>query len=101
MEQMEFVDLFFSFASGAGYNVGRNRNGDRQVDFKNKSLTDDFLRLLYQDIRRKKNRYTQADCKQVVAGRPCAIAPFFEIAKSAGLCLETVEGSKKIYKFAL
>ena len=101
MEQLEFVDAIFNSAQSAGLNVWINRNGDRQVDFGNKSLTDDYVRRLYQDIRRKKNTYTQDDFKQLVAGRPCAVAPFFRIAQSAGLCSEGLEGSRKIYRFSI
>jgi hypothetical protein len=100
MEQMDFVDHIFRMARDSGYFVGQNRNGDRQIDFDNKSLTAGHLRLLYQDITRKRGLYTRKDMEALVRGRPCAVVPFFELALKAGLCEPLKEGLSA-FKFNL
>jgi hypothetical protein len=99
MEQMDFVDRIFEAAPKAGYSVDRNRNGDRQIECGIKNLTDDDVRWLYQDICKHRGRYTRPDFEKITLGRPCAVAPFFKIAKSAELCSEVQEGAAKVYEF--
>jgi hypothetical protein len=102
VNQTEFVDQMFAAAEKFGVKTRLNRNGDRQLDFDNKSLTEDHLRRLFQDIVNKMGVYTRADMDALLnESRPCAIAPFLELAVKAGLATETEEGSKKIYRFRL
>ncbi len=101
MEQMLFVDAIIGAAKKQGYRVEQNRNGCRQIAFKNKNLTDDDLRWLFQDIGRRKGVYTRADVEELISGRPCAVKPFFELAVQANLCEELTEGRKKIFRFRL
>jgi hypothetical protein len=101
MEQMLFVNTIIDAARKHGYRVEQNKNGNRQITFKHKYLTDDDLRWLFQDIEKRKGFYTQLDVKELIAGRPCAIKPFFDLAVQADLCDEQTDGRKKIYRFKL
>jgi hypothetical protein len=101
MEQVQFVNAIIDAARKHGYRVEQNKNGDRQITFSQKYLTDDDLRWLFQDIEKKKGSYTRSDISELIAGRPCAVKPFFELAVQAGLCDAQIDGSKKIYKFRL
>jgi hypothetical protein len=101
MEQMLFVDAIIGAARKHGYRVDQNRDGKRQIVFKNKNLTDDDLRWLFQDIKRRKGVYTRADIEELILGRPCAVKPFFELAVQVNLCDKLTEGRKKIYRFKL
>src|SRR5712692_7814403 len=87
--QMEFVDQMFATAKKSGVETRINRNGDRQIDFDNKSLTEDHLRSLFQDISRKKWVYSRDEVDALFGGsRPCAVAPFFDLAVKAGFATE-------------
>jgi len=100
--QTEFVDRLFATAERFGVKTQTNRNGDRQLDFDNKSLTEDHLRRLFRDIVEKMGVYTRADMDALLnESRPCAIAPFFGLAVKAGLATESEEGQKKVYRFRL
>ncbi len=100
IEQMEWVDRVFEVAKAQGLTVRTNRNLDRQIDFDNKSLTADHLRSLFQDINRKKCVYTREDMEVLLHGsRPCAVAPFFELAVNAGLATVAERDGKKFYRF--
>jgi hypothetical protein len=95
-----FTEQMFKTAEQAGFETKTNRNGDRQIDFPNKSLTEGHLRLLFQDISRKGYVYCRADADALLAGsRPCAIAPFFELSVKAGLANEFDENGKKVFRF--
>lgn len=99
MNQMEFVDVIMATARKLGFPVDINRNGDRQIAFEHKNLTEDHLRRVFQDIVRKKGMYCREDMDELVKGRPCAVAPFFDLAVKAGLCQEEIDGRRKFYKF--
>ena len=98
--QMEFVDRIFATAKKSGVETKINRNGDRQIDFDNKSLTDDHLRRLFQDIVRRKSIYSRADMDLLLgASRPCAVAPFFDLAVKAGFATQAREDGEQVYRF--
>ncbi|HEV2232137.1 MAG TPA: hypothetical protein VGV68_01890 [Terriglobia bacterium] len=99
MDQMEFVNLILAKAGEVGYRVNINRDGERRVVFDHKDLTADHLRRVFQDISRRKGLYCREDMEELVKGRPCAVAPFFELAVKAGLCNEVVDGRRKFYQF--
>jgi hypothetical protein len=102
INQMEFVDQMFAAARKFGVLARINRNGDRQLDFDNKSLTEDHIRRLYQDIVNKLGVYSRVDFENLLgAGRPCAVAPFFDLATKAGLAVRFEEQGKVIYRFKL
>jgi hypothetical protein len=101
MGQMEFMNLMLAAAKKEGYSVGNNRNGDPQIKFDNKYLTADDLRRLFEDISRKRRLYSRDDMERVVPGRPCAVAPFFDLTIRAGSCTPEITGRKKVYKFDL
>jgi hypothetical protein len=102
IEQMTWVNLVLDAARAAGLTVRANRNGDRQIDFENKSLAEDHLRRLFQDIDRKKCVYTRLDMDELLRGsRPCASAPFFEMAVEAGLATISEKDGKRFYRFDL
>lgn len=95
-----FAEQMFTTAKQSGVETKINRDGVRQMDFANKSLTEKHLRLLFQDISRKGFVYTRADADALLGGsRPCAIAPFFALAVKAGLAFEREENGKKIFRF--
>ena len=99
MSQMEFVNRIVATASKCGVRVDINRNGDRQITFEHKNLTEDHLRRVFQDIVRHKGLYCREDMEELVKGRPCAIAPFFDLAIEAGLCQEVIDNHRKVYRF--
>jgi len=99
MSQMEFVDQIIAVASKCGFQVDINRNGSRQITFEHKNITDDHLRRVFQDIVRNRGLYCREDMEQLVKGRPCAVAPFFDLAIKAGLCQEVMDDRPKVYKF--
>jgi hypothetical protein len=100
--QREFVDQIFAAAKASGVQVRLNRNGDRQIDFENKSLTEDHLRRLFQDIVGKMGVYSRADMDALLGGsRPCAIAPFFDLATRAGMAVRSEEAGRLVYRFKL
>jgi len=95
-----FVEHMIAAAKQAGLETRINRNGIRQIDFANKSLTEEHLRLLYQDISRRVFVYSRADADALLGGsRPCAIAPFFDLAVNAGFAREDEENGKKVFRF--
>ncbi len=95
-----FADLMFTAAERSGFETKVNRNGERQIDFPNKSLTEMHLRLLFQDISLKGYVYSRTDADTLLRGsRPCAIAPFFDLSVKAGLAREYEESGKKIFRF--
>ena len=100
--QMEFVDRLFAAAQESGVANRLNKNGDRQLDFDNKSLTEDHLRRIFQDITAKMGVYTRSDMDSLLGGsRPCAIAPFFDLATRAGLAVGSEEAGRTVYRFKL
>jgi len=95
-----FAEQILTTAEQSGFETRINRNGDRQIDFANKSLTEKHLRLLFQDISRKAYVYSRADADLLLGGsRPCAIAPFFDLSVRAGLAREYEENGKKLFRF--
>src|SRR5258708_39771147 len=99
---MTWVNCVLDAARAQGLTVRTNRNGDRQIDFENKSLTEDHLRRLFQDIDHKKCVYTRSDIEKLLGGsRPCASAPFFELVVEAGLATVAEKDGKKFYRFDL
>ena len=95
-----FVERIFATAKQSGVETKINRNGIRQIDFANKSLTEEHLRLLYRDISCKEWVYSRADVDALLGGsRPCAIAPFFDLAVKAGFAREDEENGKKVFRF--
>ena len=103
ISQAEFVDQVIAVAQKFGVETRLNRNGDRQLDFDNKSLTEDHLRRMYQDIVRKTGVYSRTDMELLLGGsRPCAVAPFFDLVTRAGLAVpSTDEDGKTVYRFRL
>jgi len=101
MSQMEFVDRIIAVASKCGFQVDINRNGSRQITLEHKNLTDDHLRRVFQDIVRHRGLYSREDMEQLVKGRPCAVAPFFDLAIRARLCQEAMDDHRRVYKFDL
>ncbi len=98
--QMEFVDQIFATAKKSGVETRVNRNGDRQIDFDNKSLTEDDLRRLFYDICRKGWVYSRTDADALFGGsRPCAVASFFDLTVKAGFAAESKENGKRVYRF--
>jgi len=71
------------------------------VDFAHKSLTEEHLRLLFKDIIRKGYLYSRADAEELLRSRPCAIAPFFDLAMKAGLAHSREENGKKVFRFSM
>jgi hypothetical protein len=96
-----FAEQWFASAEQSGFKTKLNRNGVRQIDFPNKSLTEEQVRMLFKDISRKSYVYSRADAETLLASRPCAIAPFFEIAVKAGLARGSEESRKKIFRFSM
>jgi hypothetical protein len=99
MSQMEFVDQIIAVASKWGFQIDINRNGSRQITFEHKNLTEDHLRRVFQDIVRHRGLYSREDMEQLVRGRPCAVAPFFDLAIKAGLCQGVMNDRRKLYEF--
>src|SRR5260370_31538830 len=96
----DFVERLFTTAEQAGVGTRINRNGVRQIDFDNKSLTEEHLRLLYRDISCKGWVYSRSDVVALLGtSRPCAIAPFFDLAVKAGFAREDQENGKKVFRF--
>jgi hypothetical protein len=97
-----FAEQMFTTAEQSGFETKINRNGVRQIDFPNKSLTEEHVRDLFEDISRKGYIYSRADADLLLGGsRPCAIAPFFDLAVKAGLAREYEENGKKIFRFSM
>lgn len=97
-----FADQMFATAEQSGFKTRINRNGVRQIDFDNKSLTEEHLRQLFQDINRKGFVYSRPEADALLGGsRPCAIAPFFELAVRAGLAHQYEENGKKLFRFSM
>jgi len=103
ISQMEFVDEVFAAAKKFGIATRLNKNGDRQMDFDNKSLTEDHLRRMFQDLVKKSGVYSRDDRDLLLGGsRPCAIAPFFELVTRAGMAVSsTNEDGRAVYRFRL
>ena len=101
VEQMEFVDQIFATAKRLRNDVEEsNKNGERQINFPNKSLTAEHVRWIYQDIVRKKCVYRRRDLENLLGGsRPCAASPFFNLCIEAGFASESGETGELIYKF--
>jgi hypothetical protein len=100
--ETEFVEEIFATADRHGIKTRINKNGDRQIDFDNKSLTEDHVRRVFQDIVGKMGEYSRDDMDTLLGGsRPCAIAPFFDLATKAGLALRSEQDRKAVYRFKL
>src|SRR5882757_2913951 len=95
-----FAERMFAVAKQSGIETRINRNGIRQIDFANKSLTEEHLRFLYQDISRQGFVYSRAEADALLGGsRPCAVSPFFDLAVKAGFAREDEENGKKVFRF--
>jgi hypothetical protein len=87
---MEFGDQMFAGAKKSGVEARINRNGDRQIDFDNKPLTEDHHRGLFQGITGKKWVDSRDQVDALFGGsRPCAVAPFLDLAVKAGFATES------------
>jgi hypothetical protein len=96
-----FAEQWFTTAEQSGFKTKLNRNGVRQIDFANKSLTEEHVCMLFKDISRNGYVYSRAEAKMLLASRPCAIAPFFTLAVKAGLASGSEESRKKIFRFSM
>lgn len=97
-----FAEQMLTTAEQSGFETKINRNGVRQIDFANKSLTEEHLRLLFKDISRKGYVYSRAEADVFLGrSRPCAIAAFFDLAVEAGLACEYEENGKKLFRFSM
>ena len=86
MNADEYVDKFFETAREMGYTLetckrGKAR-GQLQINFGNKKLHADHIKILFNLIEEKGLAFSYEDFEIIVPGRPCVVKSFREINKS-------------------